>query len=339
MCIRDSYCVFASCSVCWVLVVDFVLEFCCLCSMVHTTYCSKSLEVKLSVIYHQLLSLQWCRGIICQHLKLRLPSYFASACLQRLAMPRTTSSGFVFVTFSCWSTNDWVLLANRNNGIAYLTGYVSFCDVGVLRLNVWTRWAGFSCEGYHRQRTATSLLDKYLDLPWGMETSAGSGVLDINIFLTGCYFFSFSNSVWVFSQGTEMVQVTLLRRTLASSPKSKCASCLQCFDTVGWAAGRASVKNMGGWWRWALVSLDGVTPSQMVSLSLSVNLPLHHKVQKFFSGTGSPGWWGIKRLWWWWFGFLATVGYLSYCWELVIINSALLLGLQACILDACPNAG
>ena len=47
---------------------------------------------------------------------------------------------------------------------------------------------------------------------------------------------------------------------------------------------------MGGWWRWALVSPDGVAPSQMVSVSTSVNLPLHHKVQKFSSGTGSYGW-------------------------------------------------
>jgi len=50
---------------------------------------------------------------------------------------------------------------------------------------------------------------------------------------------------------------------------------------------------MGGWCRWALVSLDGVVavaPSRMVSVSASVNLPLHHKVQKFSSGTGSPGW-------------------------------------------------
>jgi len=28
----------------------------------------------------------------------------------------------------------------------------------------------------------------------------------------------------------------------------------------------------------------------MVSVSASVNPPLHHKVQKFSSGTGSPGW-------------------------------------------------
>jgi len=49
-------------------------------------------------------------------------------------------------------------------------------------------------------------------------------------------------------------------------------------------------RKMEGWWRWALVSPDGVAPSRMVSISASVNLPLHHKVQKFSSGTGSPGW-------------------------------------------------
>jgi len=47
---------------------------------------------------------------------------------------------------------------------------------------------------------------------------------------------------------------------------------------------------MGGRWRWALVSPDGVAPSRMVSMSASVNHPLHHKVQKFTSGTGSPRW-------------------------------------------------
>ena len=43
----------------------------------------------------------------------------------------------------------------------------------------------------------------------------------------------------------------------------------------------------GGWWRWALISPDGVAPSWMVGVSASVNLPLH---QKFSSGTSSPGW-------------------------------------------------
>jgi len=40
----------------------------------------------------------------------------------------------------------------------------------------------------------------------------------------------------------------------------------------------------------ALVSLEGVVPSRMVGVSASVNLPLHHKVQKFCSSIGSPGW-------------------------------------------------
>jgi len=46
-------------------------------------------------------------------------------------------------------------------------------------------------------------------------------------------------------------------------------------------------------WRWALLSADGVAPSRMVGMSVSVNLPLHHKVQKFYSGTGSPGWYWL----------------------------------------------
>jgi len=50
-----------------------------------------------------------------------------------------------------------------------------------------------------------------------------------------------------------------------------------------------------GWlvW-WTLVSPDGVAPSRMVGVSASVNLPLHHKVQTFSSGTGSPGWFRKK---------------------------------------------
>jgi len=51
---------------------------------------------------------------------------------------------------------------------------------------------------------------------------------------------------------------------------------------------------------WVLISLDGLVPSRMVSVSASVNLPLHHKVKKFSSGTSSPGWSrkkSRKRLW------------------------------------------
>jgi len=59
---------------------------------------------------------------------------------------------------------------------------------------------------------------------------------------------------------------------------------------VGRQEGHPACKKMGGWWRWALVSPDGVAPSWVVGVSASVTLPLHQKVQKFSSGTGSPGW-------------------------------------------------
>ena len=52
----------------------------------------------------------------------------------------------------------------------------------------------------------------------------------------------------------------------------------------------ACKKELGGWWRWALVSPDGVAPSRMAGVSASVNLPLLHKVHMFSSDTGSPGW-------------------------------------------------
>jgi len=69
---------------------------------------------------------------------------------------------------------------------------------------------------------------------------------------------------------------------------------------VGRQEGHPACKKYGGWWGWALVSPDGVTPSGRVGVSASVNLPLHHKVQKLSSGTGSPGWSRkkvVKRLW------------------------------------------
>jgi len=59
---------------------------------------------------------------------------------------------------------------------------------------------------------------------------------------------------------------------------------------VGRQEGHPAYKKYGGWWRWALVSPDGVALIWMVGVSASVNLPLHHKVQKFSSGTRSPRW-------------------------------------------------
>ena len=36
-----------------------------------------------------------------------------------------------------------------------------------------------------------------------------------------------------------------------------------------------NILKMGVWWRWALVSPDGVALSRVVCVSASVNLPLH----------------------------------------------------------------
>ena len=68
---------------------------------------------------------------------------------------------------------------------------------------------------------------------------------------------------------------------------------------VGWQEGHPACKKYGGWWRWAPVSPDGVASSRMVGVSASVNLPLHHKVQKSLlapAHPGGPGKRAIKRL-------------------------------------------
>jgi len=73
---------------------------------------------------------------------------------------------------------------------------------------------------------------------------------------------------------------------------------------AGQQEGHPACKRMGVWSRWALVSPDGVAPSRMIGVSASINLPLHHKVQKFSSGTGSPGQSrkkGRKTVVMWWF--------------------------------------
>jgi len=49
---------------------------------------------------------------------------------------------------------------------------------------------------------------------------------------------------------------------------------------VGRQEGHPACNKWGGWWRWALVSPDGVAPSRMVGVSASVRLPLHHKVPR-----------------------------------------------------------
>ena len=68
---------------------------------------------------------------------------------------------------------------------------------------------------------------------------------------------------------------------------------------------------MGGWWRWALVSPDGVAPSRMVCVSASVNLPLRHKVRSSLLAPAcpvGPRKRAVKRLWCGGDGMLCTNG-------------------------------
>ena len=60
---------------------------------------------------------------------------------------------------------------------------------------------------------------------------------------------------------------------------------------------------MGEWWRWALVSPDGVAPSRMVGVSAYVNLPCTMKSRNSLlapAQLGGPGKRAVKWLWWWW---------------------------------------
>jgi len=59
---------------------------------------------------------------------------------------------------------------------------------------------------------------------------------------------------------------------------------------VGQQEEHPACKKYGGVVEVGTGSPDGVVPSRMVSMSAFVNLSLHHKVQKFSSGTGSSGW-------------------------------------------------
>jgi len=71
----------------------------------------------------------------------------------------------------------------------------------------------------------------------------------------------------------------------------------------------------------ALIGPDGVAPSRMVYVSASVNLPLHIKVQKFSSGTGSPRCPENRAIKWLWcvrgicINFLVTLVSLMFFWR------------------------
>jgi len=62
---------------------------------------------------------------------------------------------------------------------------------------------------------------------------------------------------------TEMVQVTPLRRTLASLPNPNALVAFSALILlVGWQEGHPACKKYGGWWRWALVSLAEWHPAR-----------------------------------------------------------------------------
>ena len=103
---------------------------------------------------------------------------------------------------------------------------------------------------------------------------------------------------------THMCNISTLLRLTPQGTVVRSAIVACCFYTylfrckLPWVvAGKSSIMwflvpsaTIMGWWRWTLISPDGVVPSRMVGVPASVNLPLHHEVQKFSSGTGSPGW-------------------------------------------------
>jgi len=74
---------------------------------------------------------------------------------------------------------------------------------------------------------------------------------------------------------------------------------------VGWQEGHPAHKKYGGMVEVGTGQSGWSGASWMFSVSASINLPLHHKVQKFSSSNGSPGWsWkkGCKTVvvWWVW---------------------------------------
>jgi len=66
----------------------------------------------------------------------------------------------------------------------------------------------------------------------------------------------------------------------------------------------ACKKEWGGWWRWELVSLDGVAPAGWpVCLPLLI-FPCTVKSRSSLlapAHPGGPGKKAVKRLWWWWY--------------------------------------
>jgi len=66
---------------------------------------------------------------------------------------------------------------------------------------------------------------------------------------------------------------------------------------LGGRRGIRPVKNMGGWWRCALVSPDGVAPSQMVGVLISPCTIKSRSSLLAPANPGGPGERAVKRSW------------------------------------------
>ena len=77
---------------------------------------------------------------------------------------------------------------------------------------------------------------------------------------------------------------------------------------VGRQEGHLAHKKYGGWWRWALVSPDGVAPSRMVSVSASVNLPCTVKSRSSLLAPAHPDGPGKRAIKWLWCGVVLMPG-------------------------------
>jgi len=70
------------------------------------------------------------------------------------------------------------------------------------------------------------------------------------------------------------------------------SSCLQCFDAVGWVAGRASGLWKTEWWGACMaIYLErgaGLHVSQLMPLPLTISNSSKIEIGFYFSGTGSP---------------------------------------------------
>jgi len=91
--------------------------------------------------------------------------------------------------------------------------------------------------------------------------------------------------------GPDATEMYIICMTLCESFSSELMKPLPSLLWHCWLGGRKGIQPVknGGWGRWALASPDGVALSRMVSVSASVNLPLHIKSRSSRLAPAHPG--------------------------------------------------